>query len=61
MTLSQLLFITKILFTLLMIITCRLFIIDAIEYFKQKRYFKVCLGIILIIYFIYKEYQVLTL
>lgn len=46
-------YIVKILTTLLVIIMCKLFIIDLIEYIKQKRYSKVLLGIIIIAYFIY--------
>lgn len=55
------LFLEKILFTLLTIIMCRLFIIDSIQYFKEKRYWKVVLGIILIIYFLYIEYKILII
>lgn len=55
------LFLEKILFTLLTIIMCRLFIIDSIQYFKEKKYWKVVLGIILIIYFLYNEYKILII
>ena len=51
----------KILFTLLVILMCRFFVIDSIQYFKEKRYWKVGLGIILIIYFLYSEYKILII
>lgn len=53
--------IIKVLFTILVVIMCNFFIIDTVQYFKQKKYWKVVLGIALIIYFIYSEYKVLII
>jgi hypothetical protein len=53
--------IVKILVTILVIIMCGSFIKDLIYYIKQKNYFKIILGIVLIILYIYIEYNILTL
>ena len=45
--------IAEIMFTVLTVLMCRFFIIDIIQYYKQKKWWKIILGIILIIYFIY--------
>lgn len=53
--------ILKILMTLLVIVMCYCFVNDIIKYFKQKRYWKVMLGIILISIYLYCEYKVLII
>lgn len=53
--------IIKILFTLLVVLLCRFFIGDSIKYFKQKKYWKVALGILLILYSIYLEFEMLVM
>ena len=54
-------YIVKLLVTLLVILMCRFFIIDLIWYIKHKKYFYVLLGIILIANLIYREYKILSL
>lgn len=51
--------IVMILFTLVVVIMCRFFIIDIITYIKKKRYTMVFIGATLIIYFIYSWFKVL--
>jgi hypothetical protein len=52
--------IVKILVTILVIIMCDSFIKDLIYYIKQKNYFKIILGIVLIILYIYIEYNIVN-
>ena len=50
----------KILSTLLVVIMCRIFIIDVVANIKNKEYGYALIGMILLVYFAYSEYKLLT-